>query len=91
VSDHEWAYKQLDAGVRAVVDVNTKPLHVEIERLRAECARQASVLDRADTLLKRSLDAACEVYGSTGMQKYKDLAEELTLLLSGAARDPTHD
>ena len=38
MSDHDWAYKQLTAGVQAVVDLNTKPLHVEIERLRARLA-----------------------------------------------------
>ena len=46
MSDHDWAYKQLSTGVRAVIDVNTKPLHVEIERLHFRLAEAERLLDQ---------------------------------------------
>jgi len=38
MSGHEWANESLRKALQSIKDVETKPLHVEIERLQADNA-----------------------------------------------------
>jgi len=48
MSDKEWANASLRMALQNIQDVATKPLHVEIERLRRELAEALAQIDRLE-------------------------------------------